>query len=48
MKMNDDKSNILMFGGKEEAKIKITSYIINESQSGKLLGVILSKNLNFK
>ena len=35
MKMNDDKSHFLMFGGKEDVTINIGSANINESQNEK-------------
>ena len=49
MKMNGDKSHLLMFGNKSaEATVNISRSSIKESDEEKLLGVTIDKKLNFK
>ena len=49
MKMNEDKSHLLIFGKKEDqATVNISGSLIEESDEEKLLGVTLDKKLNFK
>ena len=49
MKMNEDKSHLLVFGNKDnEVTVNISGSFIKESDQEKLLGVTLDKTLNFK
>ena len=49
MKMNEDKSHLLVFGNKDdEATVNISGSLIEECDKEKLLGVALDKKLNFK
>ena len=49
MKMNEDKSHLLVFGNKDnEVTVNISGSLIKESDEEKLLGVTLDKTLNFK
>ena len=49
MKMNDDKSRLLVFGRKGvEATVNISGSLTEESDEEKLLGVTINKKLNFK
>ena len=49
MKMNDDKSNLLVLGNKGvEATLNISGSLIKERDEEKLLGVIIDKKLTFK
>ena len=49
MKMNEDKSHLLVFGNKDdEVTVNISGSLIKESDDEKLLGVTLDKTLNFK
>ena len=49
MKMNVDKSHLLVFRNKDDkATINISGSLIEESNKEKLLGVTLDKKLNFK
>ena len=49
MKMNGDKSHLLVLGNKSvEAIVNISGYLIKESDKEKLLGVTIDKKLNFK
>ena len=49
MKMNDDKSHLLVLGNKGvKATVNISGSLIKESDEEKLLGVTIDKNLTFK
>ena len=48
MKMNDDKSHLLIFGNKENTSITIGQSPLMESQNEKLLGITVDKKLNFQ
>ncbi len=49
MKMNEDKSHLLVFGNKDgEVTVNISGSLIKESDEEKLLGVTLDKKLSFK
>ena len=49
MKMNEDKSHLLVFGKKDdEVTVNMSGSLIKESDEEKLLGVTLDKTLNFK
>ena len=49
MKMNEDKSHLLVFGNKDDQTTVTTSgSLIEESDEEELLGVTLDKKLNFK
>ena len=49
MKMNEDKSHLLVFGNKyDEVTVNISGSLIKESEEEKLLGVTLDKTLNFQ
>ena len=48
MKMNDDKSHLLMFGNKENTSITIRQSPLMESQNEKLLGITVDKKLSFQ
>ena len=49
MKLNPDKCYLLIFGGKNtDMSIHIGETRVTESVEGKLLGVTLDKNLDFK
>ena len=49
IKMNEDKSHLLVFGNKDdETTLHIYGSLIEESDEEKLLGVTLHKKLNFK
>ena len=49
MKMNEDKSHLLVFGSKgEEVSVNISGPLIQESDEKKLLRVTLDRRLNFK
>ena len=49
MKMNEDKSHLLVFGNKDDkVTVNISGSLIKESDEEKLLGVTLDKTLNFK
>ena len=49
MKMNGDKSHLLVLGNKSvEGILTVSGYLIKESDEEKLLGVTIGKKLNFK
>ena len=49
VKMNEDKSHLLVFGNKDnKGTVNISGSFIKESYQEKLLGVTLDKTLNFK
>ena len=49
MKMNEDKSHLLVFGSKgEDVSVSISGSLIQESDEEKLLGLTLDRRLNFK
>ena len=49
MKMNGDKSHLLVLGNKSvEGILTVSGYLIKESDEEKLLGVTIVKKLNFK
>ena len=49
MKMNEDKSHLLVFGKKDdEATVNISGFLIEESDEEKLLGVTLDKKTEFQ
>ena len=49
MKMNEDRSNLLVFGSKGDvASVSISGPFIQESDEEKLLGLTLDRRLNFK
>ena len=49
MKMNDDKSHLLVLGSKGvEATVNISGSLIKESDEEKLLGVTIDKKTNFQ
>ena len=49
MKMNEDKSHLLVFGNKDdEVTVNVSGSRIKESDEEKLLGVTLDETLNFK
>ena len=49
MKMNEDKSHLLVFGSKgEDVSVNISGSLIQESDEEKLLGLALDRRLNFK
>ena len=49
MKMNEDKSHLLVFGSKgEDVSVNISGSLIQESDEEKLLGLTLDRRLNFK
>ena len=49
MKVNGDKSHLLIFGSKDgEVSASISGSLIQESDEEKLLGVTLDRKLNFK
>ena len=49
MKVNEDKSHLLVFGSKDgEVSASISGSLIQESDEEKLLGVTLDRGLNFK
>ena len=49
MKMNDDKSHLLVFGSNDgEVSASISGPLIQESDEKKLLGLTLDRRLNFK
>ena len=49
MKMNEDKSHLLVFGSNgEDVSVNISGSLIQESDEEKLLGLTLDRRLNFK
>ena len=49
MKMNEDKSHLLVFGSKgEDVSVNISGSLIQESDEEKLLGLTLDRRLTFK
>ena len=48
MKMNDDKSHLLIFGNKENTSITIRQSPLVESKNEKLLGITVDKKLSFQ
>ena len=49
MKMNEDKSHLLVFGSKGvDVSVSISGSLIQESDEEKLLGLTLDRRLNFK
>ena len=49
MKMNEDKSHLLVFGSNgEDVSVNISGSLIQESDEKKLLGLTLDRRLNFK
>ena len=49
MKMNEDKSHLLVFGSKgEDVSVNISGSLIQVSDEEKLLGLSLDRRLNFK
>ena len=48
MKMNDDKSHLLIFGNKENTSITTGQSPLMESQNEKLLGITVDKKLSFQ
>ena len=49
IKMNEDKSHLLVFGSKgEDVSVNISGSLIQESDEEKLLGLTLDRRLNFK